>query len=66
LHFTSDISFSIYNAYNRMNPFFIFIDAGGDVGGGTTLPVMHTTNNHSIQSKAGFALSYSAKFNMEF
>ncbi len=33
LPFTSDISVSIYNAYNRMNPFFIFIDPKGTVAG---------------------------------
>jgi hypothetical protein len=33
IDFTSDISFSIYNAYNRMNPFFVFIDTKGGIGG---------------------------------
>lgn len=28
----SDINFSIYNVYNRMNPYFIFIDVRGDAG----------------------------------
>ncbi|HWB63558.1 MAG TPA: hypothetical protein VG603_08630, partial [Chitinophagales bacterium] len=30
----SDITFALYNAYNRMNPFFIYVDYSGDVGGG--------------------------------
>ena len=34
INFTSDISVSVYNAYNRMNPFFLYIDAEGAVGGG--------------------------------
>lgn len=34
LDFTSDISVSIYNAYNRMNPYFLYIATGGDAGGG--------------------------------
>ncbi|MDB5283013.1 MAG: TonB-dependent receptor, partial [Bacteroidota bacterium] len=34
IKFTSDITCSIYNAYNRMNPFFLYIDTHGDVGGG--------------------------------
>ena len=33
INLKSDISFSIYNAYNRMNPFFIFIDPAGAIGG---------------------------------
>ncbi len=32
--FHSDISFSLYNAYNRLNPFFIYLDDHGDAGGG--------------------------------
>ncbi len=34
INFNSDITVSIYNAYNRMNPFFLYIDTQGDVGGG--------------------------------
>jgi hypothetical protein len=34
INFNSDISVSIYNAYNRMNPFFVFVDIKGNVGGG--------------------------------
>jgi len=34
INFHSDISVSVYNAYNRMNPFFLYINASGDVGGG--------------------------------
>jgi hypothetical protein len=33
--FNSDITVSVYNAYNRMNPFFLYIDAEGYVGGGS-------------------------------
>ena len=29
----SDITVSIYNAYNRMNPFFVYVDAQGSPGG---------------------------------
>lgn len=32
IDFYSDISVSIYNAYNRMNPYFIYIDPKGDPG----------------------------------
>ena len=34
INFTSDISVSVYNAYNRQNPFFVFVDIKGNVGGG--------------------------------
>jgi len=34
--FNSDITVSVYNAYNRMNPFFLYIDAEGYVGGGAS------------------------------
>ena len=34
INFSSDIAVSVYNAYNRMNPFFLYIDTKGDVGGG--------------------------------
>ena len=30
----SDITCSIYNAYNRLNPFFLYIAYKGDVGAG--------------------------------
>jgi hypothetical protein len=30
----SDITLSIYNLYNRMNPYFIFFDVQGDIGTG--------------------------------
>lgn len=33
IDFTSDISVSIYNAYNRMNPYFLFLDIDGQIGG---------------------------------
>ncbi|MFN8308653.1 MAG: TonB-dependent receptor [Chitinophagales bacterium] len=29
-HLYSDINFSIYNVYNRQNPFFVFVDVTGD------------------------------------
>jgi len=32
LDFYSDINFSVYNAYNRMNPYFVYIDPKSDVG----------------------------------
>ncbi|MFN8288592.1 MAG: TonB-dependent receptor [Chitinophagales bacterium] len=41
--FYSDISVSIYNAYNRMNPYFIYIDPKGDPG---------ESNNGGFQFKA--------------
>jgi len=50
IDFTSDISVSIYNAYNRMNPFFIFIDTGGDVGGGDN--AANGTETKEIKFKA--------------
>lgn len=36
IDFYSDITVSVYNAYNRMNPFFLYIDTQGTVGGGGT------------------------------
>ncbi len=30
----SDITVSVYNLYNRMNPFFVFVDADGDAASG--------------------------------
>ncbi|MCS6934496.1 MAG: TonB-dependent receptor [Chitinophagales bacterium] len=33
INFTSDITFSLYNAYNRMNPYFIYIINEGTIGG---------------------------------
>lgn len=33
IDFYSDITVSVYNAYNRMNPFFLYIDTEGIVGG---------------------------------
>lgn len=35
INMASDISVSVYNAYNRMNPFFVYIDTHGTVGGGS-------------------------------
>lgn len=36
IDFTSDITVSVYNAYNRMNPYFIYIDPKGSIGGSGT------------------------------
>ncbi|MBL0310614.1 MAG: TonB-dependent receptor [Bacteroidetes bacterium] len=36
INFYSDITVSVYNAYNRMNPFFIYIDTQGSVGASGT------------------------------
>lgn len=33
INFTSDIAISVYNAYNRMNPFFVYIVPKGNLGG---------------------------------
>ncbi len=33
IHFYSDITCSVYNVYNRMNPFFLYIDPKGSIGG---------------------------------
>jgi hypothetical protein len=33
INFYSDITMSIYNVYNRMNPYFIYIDTNGSIGG---------------------------------
>ncbi len=49
IDFTSDISVSIYNAYNRMNPFFIYVDPKGSVGGSTNDP---NGNNNSLRFRA--------------
>jgi hypothetical protein len=32
--FYSDITISVYNVYNRMNPYFIYYDVDGDVNSG--------------------------------
>ena len=31
--FSWDLNASVYNAYNRMNPYFIYIDPNGSIGG---------------------------------
>lgn len=33
IDFYSDITVSVYNAYNRLNPFFVYIDPKGSIGG---------------------------------
>jgi hypothetical protein len=35
--FTSSWAFSIYNVYNRFNPYIIYLDAGGTVSGGVNV-----------------------------
>lgn len=66
--FNSDISFSIYNAYNRMNPFFIFIDAGGDVGGGNNTTGGTTTKTIQFKAKQAslFPILPSLTWNFKF
>jgi hypothetical protein len=49
IHFTSDIAVSVYNAYNRMNPFFIYIAQDGTVGGGNS---SNTGNSKAISFSA--------------
>lgn len=68
INFTSDISFSIYNAYNRMNPFFIFIDSGGDVGGGTNTTGGTTTKTIQFKAKQAslFPILPSLTWNFKF
>lgn len=34
-HYQSSWSFSVFNVYNRMNPYFLYFDASGDVLNGT-------------------------------
>jgi hypothetical protein len=31
--FYHDLNFSVYNVYNRLNPFFLYVDIDGEVGG---------------------------------
>ncbi|MGB0885772.1 MAG: TonB-dependent receptor, partial [Chitinophagales bacterium] len=38
----SDLSLSIYNVYNRKNPYFIFNDVSGDVATGEPIEVTTT------------------------
>ena len=51
INFTSDISVSVYNAYNRMNPFFLYIDAQGDVGGGGNAATGGTSKSITFSAK---------------
>jgi hypothetical protein len=49
IHFSSDITFSIYNAYNRLNPFFLYIATTGDAGGGgSTTPISVAAKQASL------------------
>ncbi len=66
--FTSDISFSIYNAYNRMNPFFIYVDAGGDAGGGDNTTGGTETKKLSFKAKQAtlFPILPSLTWNFKF
>ncbi len=68
INFTSDISVSIYNAYNRMNPFFIFIDSGGDVGGGTSTSAGNNTKQIQFKAKQAslFPILPSITWNFKF
>ncbi len=62
LDFYSDITVSIYNAYNRMNPYFVYIDAKGDPG--------EKTGNSGFQFRAKqaslFPILPSATWNFKF
>ncbi len=49
IDFTSDISVSVYNAYNRMNPFFIYIVPNGNLGGSGQ---DENGNNNELRFKA--------------
>ncbi len=68
LDFTSDISVSIYNAYNRMNPFFIFIDTRGDVAGGDNTTGGTETKEISFKAKQAslFPILPSVTWNFKF
>lgn len=68
IDFTSDISVSIYNAYNRMNPFFIFIDSGGDVGGGDNTTAGNDTKQIQFKAKQAslFPILPSLTWNFKF
>jgi hypothetical protein len=46
IDFYSDISVSVYNAYNRMNPFFVYLETTGAIGGSNT-----GGNNNSVTFK---------------
>ncbi len=68
IDFTSDISVSIYNAYNRMNPFFIFIDSHGDPGGGKGTTSGTDTKSISFNAKQAslFPILPSVTWNFKF
>jgi hypothetical protein len=68
IDFTSDIAVSIYNAYNRMNPYFLFIDAHGDAGGGLTTTGGTGTKSLSFQAKQAslFPILPSITWNFKF
>lgn len=50
IDFYSDINFSVYNAYNRMNPYFIYLDIDGGAG-----------QNNGPNSNGNPGLSFEAK-----
>lgn len=68
INFTSDISFSIYNAYNRMNPFFIFIDSKGDIAGGNNTSSGQETKTIKFRAKQAslFPILPSLTWNFKF
>ncbi len=68
IKYTSDISFSIYNLYNNLNPFFLFIDARGDLGGGTGTLGGNNTRSISFNAKQAslFPILPSITWNFKF
>jgi hypothetical protein len=66
--FTSDITVSVYNAYNRMNPFFVYVDSHGDVAGGTGTTGGATTKSVSFKAKQAslFPILPSVTWNFKF
>lgn len=46
--FYSDVNFSLYNAYNRLNPFFLYINYTGTAGGSTNA----NANNQPLSFQA--------------
>ena len=63
----SDISVSIYNAYNRMNPFFLYLATNGDVGGGTNSASGNTKGvSFAAKQVSLFPLLPSVTWNFKF
>jgi hypothetical protein len=67
IKFTSDIAVSVYNAYNRMNPFFLYLDTQGTVGGGANTASGSTKGvSFSAKQVSLFPLMPSITWNFKF